>query len=87
MRAHVRRRKNGGKLLAILMRSEVRKEGSHDLSAIGAEPHFEPPSFPMRSPYAPEFQFLLTPLDEGMIERLLYIERPDGMDSHTRRAP
>jgi len=47
--------------------------------ALGGEPHFDRPNFPVLSGYhPPQFALRLTPLDEATLEHFIFLERPGG---------
>lgn len=47
--------------------------------ALGGEPHFDRPNFPVPSGYhPPQFALRLTPLDEATLEHFIFLERPGG---------
>src|SRR3982074_1728280 len=50
------------------------------LTAIGAAPHFERPTFPILSRwYPPGVQIALVPFGERALRHFIYLERPEGM--------
>jgi len=50
------------------------------LTAVGAAPHFERPSFPILSRwYPPGVQIALVPFGERALRHFIYLERPEGM--------